>query len=95
MPARLLSRRPAGGSQDECQGIGKSAVRIEMPEEGKNKLSSQKWHKKLPAPFIIYANFEALTTKINGPELDPNKRNTQTTQQHKAHGLYRPLKWGG
>lgn len=72
----------------------KTAVRIEMPEEGKNKLSSQNRHKQLPAPFIIYANFEALTTKINGPELDPNESNTQTTQQHTAHGLYRPLKQG-
>ena len=68
----------------ECQGIGQTAVRVEMPEEGKNKLAFQNHHKQLPAPYIIYADFEALTTKLAGPELDPTKSNTQKTQQHEA-----------
>ena len=55
-----------------------------MPEEGKNKLASQNHHKQLPAPYIIYADFEALTTKVEGPELDPTKSNTQRTQYHEA-----------
>ena len=52
----------------------------EMAEEGKNKLAFQNHHKQLPAPHIIYADFEALTTKVEGPELDPTKR----TQHHEA-----------
>ena len=68
----------------ECKGIGQTAVRVEMPEEGKNKLTFQNHHKQLPAPYIIYADFEALTTKVEGPELDPNKSNTQRTQ-HQRH----------
>ena len=68
----------------ECQGIGQTAVRVEMPEEGKNKLTFQNHHKQLPAPYIIYADFEALTTKLAGPELDPTMSNTQKTQHHKA-----------
>jgi hypothetical protein len=68
----------------ECQGIGQTAVRVEMPEEGKNKLTFQNHHKQLPAPYIIYADFEALTTKIEGPDLDPSKSNTQKTQHHEA-----------
>ena len=68
----------------ECQGIGQTAVRVEMPEEGKNKLAFQNHHKQLPAPYIIYADFEALTTKVEGPELDPTKSNTRKTQQHEA-----------
>ena len=68
----------------ECRGIGKTAVRVEMPEEGKNKISFQNHHKQLPAPFIIYADFEALTTKIEGPALDPLKSNTRKTQEHEA-----------
>ena len=55
-----------------------------MPEDGKNKLTFQNHHKQLPAPYIIYADFEALTTKIQGPELDPTKSNTQNTQHHEA-----------
>ena len=68
----------------ECKGICQTAVKVEMPEEGKNKLTFQNHHKQLPAPFIIYADFEALTTKIEGPEGDPTKSNTQKTQQHEA-----------
>ena len=68
----------------ECHGINKTAVRVEMPEKGKNKLSFQNHHKQLPAPYIIYADFEALTTKIEGPILDPTKSNTQKTQHHEA-----------
>ena len=70
----------------ECRGIGQTAVRVEMPQEGKNKVSFQNWHKQLPAPYIIYADFEALTTKLVGPELDPTKSNTQKTEQHEACG---------
>ena len=55
-----------------------------MPEEGKNKLTFQNHHKQLPAPYIIYADFEALITKVEGPELDPTKSNTQRTQHHEA-----------
>ena len=68
----------------ECQGIGQTAVRVEMPEEGNNKLAFQNHHKQLPAPYIIYADFEALTSKVEGPELDPTKSNTRKTQQHEA-----------
>ena len=68
----------------ECRGISQTAVWVEMPEEGKNKLAFQNHHKQLPAPYIIYADFEALTTKVEGPELDPTKSNTQRTQHHEA-----------
>ena len=34
--------------------------------------------------FFIYADFEALTIKVEGPELDPAKSNTQRTQHYKA-----------
>ena len=60
----------------DCQGISQTAVGVEMPEEGKNKLTFQNHHKQLPAPYIIYTDFEALTTKVEGPELDPVKSNT-------------------
>ena len=68
----------------DCQGIGQTAVRVEMPEEGKNKLTFQNNHKQLSAPYIIYADFEALTTKVEGLELDRTKSNTQRTQHHEA-----------
>ena len=64
--------------------ICQAAIRMEMPEEGKNKLAFQNLHKQLPAPYIIYADFEALTAKIEGPELEPTKSNTQRTQHHES-----------
>ena len=68
----------------ECSGIGQTAVRVEMPEEGKNAQAFQNHHKQLPAPYIIYADFEALTTIVDRLELDPTKSNTQRTQHHEA-----------
>ena len=59
-------------------------MRVEMPDEGKNKLMFQNHHKQQPAPYIIYADFEVLTTKVEGPKLDPTKSNTQRTQHHEA-----------
>ena len=49
-----------------------------MPEEkdDRNKLVFQNYYKQLPAPYIIFADSEALTTKIEGPELDPTQSNT-------------------
>ena len=56
-----------------------------MPEAGNNdKITFQNYHKQFPAPFVIYADFEALTTKIEGPELDPSASNTQRTQLHET-----------
>ena len=55
-----------------------------MPKAGENKLTFQNHHKQFPAPFVIYADFEALTTKIEGPELDPSVSNTQRTQLHET-----------
>ena len=63
----------------ECKGIGRTAVRVEMPQEG--KLTFQNHHKQLPAPYVIYADFEALTTKSKGrsstrQKATPRRHNT-------------------
>ena len=42
--------------KSECRGIGQTAVRLDMPEECKNKLNFQNYHKQTPAPFVIYAD---------------------------------------
>ena len=61
----------------ECRGIGQTAVRVDMPKEGENKLTFQNHHKQLPAPYIIYADFESLVTKIEGTYRNPNQSNTR------------------
>ena len=71
-------------NKPDCPGIGQTAVRVEMPSAGENKLTFQSHHKQFPAPFVIYADFEALTTRIEGPELDPCVSSTQNTQLHET-----------
>ena len=78
---------PLEAHKPECRGIRQTAVWVDMPEEGKNKLTFQNYHKQMPAPSVIYADFESLARKIDGPELDPSKSNTQKTKHHEACGL--------
>ena len=49
---------------------GKQAV--QMPEKG-NWVQFKNFNKQLPAPFVIYADFEALTQKIDSCQPDTEK----------------------
>ena len=55
-----------------------------MPEDGKNIIKFKNFYKQQKSPFVIYADFESLTKKIEGAEMDPNKSNTINTQLHEA-----------
>ena len=48
-----------------CNGVNGRPTSIEMPEEGKNTVAFQNHHKKMKAPYVIYADFEALIRKIH------------------------------
>ena len=37
-----------------------------MPKQGENILKFNNFHKQLPVPFVIYADFEAITKKVQG-----------------------------
>ena len=67
----------------DCQGIIKRAVKIEMPEPN-TKLKFQNHHKQLPAPFVVYADFESLIKKVSTAANDPKKSATRKTQLHEA-----------
>ena len=63
---------------------------INMPKRGENILKFNNFHKQLPVPFVIYANFEAFTKKVQGCELseemkkDKDRRSyTEVYQTHK------------
>ena len=43
---------------------GKQA--INMPKKGENILKFNNFHKQLPVPFVIFADFEAITKKTQG-----------------------------
>ena len=50
------------------------------------KIRFENHHKQLKAPYIIYADFESIIPKIEGPALDPCQSNTQQTVRHEACG---------
>ena len=39
---------------------------INIPKKGENILKFNNFHKQWPVPFVIYANFEAITKKVQG-----------------------------
>ena len=52
-----------------------------MPEKG-DKVYFKNHHKQLPVPFAIYADFEALTEKIQGCQPNNEKSYTEAYQKH-------------
>ena len=69
------------------------AQAINMPKQGENILKFNNFHKQLPVPFVIYADFEAITEKVQGckqseqMENEKNKRSyTEAYQTHEDCG---------
>ena len=56
-----------------------------MPEKG-DKVYFKNHHKQLPVPFVVYADFEALTEKVQGCKPNDNKSYTEAYQRHKDCG---------
>ena len=59
---------------------------INMPEKGENILKFNNFHKQLPVPFVIYADFEAITKKVQGCRPNDNKSYTEAYQTHEDCG---------
>ena len=55
---------------------------IKMPTKDNNILKFNNFHKQQPVPFVIYADFEAITEKIHGCQQDGNKSYTEAYQRH-------------
>ena len=61
--------------------------RIELPNEDNASLHFKDYHKQLKVPFVIYADFESLTTKIHFTSPDPHTSYTQKYQHHQPCGF--------
>ena len=79
--------------EKHCNGVNGRPTRIDMPEEGNNNLTFKNYHKQMKAPYVIYADFEAVVRKFKGCERDPNYINknktkcyTEKTEHHEACG---------
>ena len=77
---------------NDCLTIN-GAQAINMPKQGDNILKFDNFHKQLPVPFIIYADFKAIMRKGQGckqseeMEKDKDKRSyTKAYQTHKGCG---------
>ena len=78
----LNSKKRLEKHKVDCIEInGKQA--IEMPGPG-SKIKFINYRKQLPAPFVIYADFEAITEKVG--EKAPQKSYTEQYQKHTACG---------
>ena len=55
---------------------------INMPNVENNTLKFNNFHKQQPVPFVIYADFEAITEKVQGCQANSNKSYTEAYQRH-------------
>ena len=75
------SERVLNDHKDNCiQLNGTQAVK--MPDKDNNTLKFNNFHKQQQVPFVIYADFEALTEKIQGCQPDNDKSYTEKYQKH-------------
>ena len=78
----LSSKEHLEKHKEICLEInGKQAIK--MPEPG-SKIAFKNYRRQLPAPFVIYADFEAITEKVG--EKAPQKSYTEQYQKHTACG---------
>ena len=61
-------------------------VSVKMPEEGK-MLYFENYHKQLPIPFVVYADFECFTSPINTCIPNPQGSYSYNYQKHKPSGF--------
>ena len=66
-------------------------VAVKMPTK-KTILNFQNHYKKLPIPFVVYADFEWFTKPINSCQPNPNSSFTQEYQKHEPSGYCLYLK---
>ena len=59
---------------------------INMPQKNENILKFDNHHKQQPVPFVIYADFEAITKKILGCSPNNNKSYMRALQDHEDCG---------
>ena len=59
------------------------AVKAELPNKENNTLSFKSYHKSMKVPFVIYADFEAFTQKLDDDK--PRDNNSSYTAQYEKH----------
>ena len=82
------SERILANHVNNCLTIN-GAQAINMPKQGENILKFNNFHKQLPVPFVIYADFEAITKKVQGckqsEEMENEKNRRSYTEAYQTH----------
>ena len=82
------SERTLANHVNNCLTIN-GAQAINMPKQGENILKFTNFHKQLPVPFVIYADFEAITKKVQGckqsAEMENEKNKRSYTEAYQTH----------
>ena len=71
--------------KEECLLLN-GTQKVEMPQPG-TKVYFKNHQKQLPIPFVIYADFEAITKKIDTCTPPKEKSYTRAYQKHEASGF--------
>ena len=78
------SEKSLKSHQEYC--LNNESVKIIMPEEGSTLKFSQ-FNKKLKVPFVIYADFECFTEKLETDDYDDEHSHTSRYQKHTPSGV--------
>ena len=82
------SERILANHVNNCLTIN-GAQAINMPKQGENILKFNNFRKQLPVPFVIYADFEAITKKVQGceqsEEMKRDKDMRSYTEAYQTH----------
>ena len=77
----FTSERVLNNHKENCIQLN-GAQAIKMPTKDDNILKFNNAHKQIPVPFVIYADFEAITEKIHGCQSNNDKSFTEAYQKH-------------
>ena len=80
------SERVLSNHKDNCIIVNGTQA-VKMPDKNNNTLKYNNFHKQQPVPFVIYADFEAITEKISGCQPNNNKSYTEAYQKHTDCGF--------
>ena len=75
------SERVLTDHKDNCIEVNGTQA-IKMPTKDDNILKFNNFHKQQQVPFVIYADFEAITEKISGCQPNNDKSYTEAYQKH-------------
>ena len=75
------SERVLTNHKENCIQVNGTQT-IKMPTKDDNILKFNNFHKQQPVPFVIYADFEAITEKVQGCQPNNDESYTEAYQKH-------------